>query len=102
MRREWRDQQGRYVGPVGKRISAVRRAIGRQALRLERSRAHVTAPRPSDLSRWAKMADELDGLRAVLAALERGEDPPPAASTGSRSIPLSEVGLDEDGHHAQA
>jgi hypothetical protein len=62
---------------VGKGIAKLQR-------KLSNSMAYVGKPEPRDLERWAAWRQEIAELEAVLAALERGEDPPLASPKPDR------------------
>jgi hypothetical protein len=51
-------------------------AIVRLQRKIERSKAHVVKPRPADFERWRQMEAHLAELKANLAGMPEGGDPP--------------------------
>jgi hypothetical protein len=72
-----------------RRVRALKLAIAKREVRLERSLAHWRetgrAERPQDADHWAGMRAELATLRETLVRVEAGEQPPISPATGSRT-----------------
>lgn len=73
------------------RVKALRRAIAKRRLTLERSMAHRPEPWPRDLERWASMAADIAKLENTLALVLAGGDPPFGERTGAMTGELPDA-----------